>query len=67
MELTNFLLDHGASVNIRDHNEFSPFLSACYNGHLECAQSLINYLTDQEGKVNIDQQDKVIYVNRIFF
>ena len=59
VELTKILLQHGASVNAKDHNEFTPFISACYNGHVECAFCFIDHLTDQCGKVNVDQHDKV--------
>jgi len=52
-EIALYLVKQGACCTAKDKNEFTPFITACYNGNLECAKLFCNTLNV------LDQVDKV--------
>ena len=55
VEIVEFLVGENAKIFLKDLNEFTPFLTACYNGNMDCANQIVGRLND------VDQTDKVSY------
>ena len=50
IEIVKYLVEHGADINKRNNDGWSPLLIVCFNGHIEIVKYLMEHGADIKDK-----------------
>ena len=57
IEIVEYLVEHGANVNVSDNDGITPLHDACRGGHKE----IVEYLVEHGANVNVSDNDEQLH------